>query len=138
MGSGSWGLGEILHPDLPEFRRHYRFFFNPIRYTSLGLAVCEAMMAGIPVVGLATTELSTVIENGYSGFIHTDINYLVDKMAMLIDDPAIAKDIGNNGRKTALKKFGIERFITDWETLFEEVAAKKGKRPLRGIIGQIE
>ena len=57
MGSESvGGLGEVLHPQLPGFIRQYRFFFNPIRYTSLGLAVIEAMMIGMPVVGLATTE----------------------------------------------------------------------------------
>ncbi|HEY0771079.1 MAG TPA: hypothetical protein VGD31_12175 [Sphingobacteriaceae bacterium] len=28
------GLGEILHPQLPEFISQYRFFFNPIRYRS--------------------------------------------------------------------------------------------------------
>jgi hypothetical protein len=42
------GLGEILHPQLPSFISQYRFFFNPIRYTSLGLAVLEAMMTGMP------------------------------------------------------------------------------------------
>ena len=61
------GLGEILHPGLPDFIKDYRFMFNPIRYTSLGLAVIEAMMVGLPVVGLATTEMVTVIRDGISG-----------------------------------------------------------------------
>lgn len=26
------GLGEILHPELPEFIAQYRFFFNPIQH----------------------------------------------------------------------------------------------------------
>ncbi|HEY7293418.1 MAG TPA: glycosyltransferase family 1 protein, partial [Dehalococcoidia bacterium] len=33
------GIGEIPPPKLPAFIARYRFFFNPIRYTSLGLAV---------------------------------------------------------------------------------------------------
>jgi glycosyltransferase involved in cell wall biosynthesis len=124
MGTGDLGLGEVLHPQLPAFQSRYRFFFNPIRYTSLGLAICEAMMMGIPVVGLATTELSAVIDNGYSGFIHTDINYLVDKMKMLIEDPKLAKEIGSNGREVALKRFSIDRFTKDWEQLFAEVTKR--------------
>jgi glycosyltransferase involved in cell wall biosynthesis len=127
MGTGEHGLGEVLHPQLPEFQSHYRFFFNPIRYTSLGLAICEAMMMGIPVVGLATTELSAVIDNGFSGFIHTDINYLIDKMKLLIADPELAKEIGNNGREVALKRFNISRFTNDWEQLFTEVASSKNR-----------
>ncbi len=67
MGTGCLGLGEVLHPQLPEFISNYRFFFNPIRYTSHGLAVCEAMMQGIPIVALATTEMSSIIENGKNG-----------------------------------------------------------------------
>jgi glycosyltransferase involved in cell wall biosynthesis len=127
MGTGELGLGEVLHPQLPEFQSRYRFFFNPIRYTSLGLAVCEAMMMGMPVVGLATTELSAVIDNGYSGFIHTDINYLIEKMKLLIKDPVLAKEIGNNGREVAMKRFNIQRFVNDWEQLFIEMASRKNK-----------
>lgn len=125
MGTEDIGLGEILHPQLPEFQSNYRFFFNPIRYTSLGLAICEAMMMGMPVVGLATTELSAVIDNGYSGFIHTDINYLIEKMKLLINDPALAREIGNNGREVARERFNIKRFTTDWANLFMEVSNKK-------------
>ena len=61
MGTKEYGgIGEVLHPQLPSFISNYRFMFNPIRYTSFGLSVCEAMMLGMPVVTLATTEYSTV------------------------------------------------------------------------------
>lgn len=119
MGSEEFGLGEVLHPQLPEFISHYRFFFNPIRYTSLGLAVCEAMMSGMPVVGMATTELVSVIRNGTNGFVHTDISYLIIKMKALLKDRHMAQQIGQEGRQTALKRFGIERFTTDWLKIFQ-------------------
>ncbi len=124
MGTGDLGLGEVLHPQLPEFISKYRFFFNPIRYTSLGLAVCEALMQGIPVVGLATTELSAVIDNGHSGFIHTDVNYLIDKMNLLIEDAELARQIGAGGRQLAQSRFNIMRFVQDWEQLFNQVSQK--------------
>jgi hypothetical protein len=124
MGTGEFGLGEVLHPQLPSFTSEYRFFFNPIRYTSLGLAICEAMMIGIPVVGLATTELTTVIQNGVNGFIHTDIQYLVDKMKLLLDDRELAWRIGQEGRKTAIERFNIKRFTDEWERTFHDVVQK--------------
>lgn len=124
MGTGDLGLGEVLHPQLPEFISKYRFFFNPIRYTSLGLAVCEALMQGIPVVGLATTELSAVIDNGRSGFIHTDVNYLIDKMNLLIEDADLARQIGAGGRELAQNRFNIMRFTHDWEQLFNRVTSQ--------------
>ncbi|MCF2497193.1 glycosyltransferase family 4 protein [Dyadobacter chenhuakuii] len=118
--SESGGLGEVLNPQLPEFISHYRFFFNPIRYTSFGLAVCEAMMIGMPVVALATTEYVTVIKDGESGFIDTNIGNLIDKMNSLIADPARAADMGAKAKQTALEKFDINRFTSDWENTFRQ------------------
>jgi glycosyltransferase involved in cell wall biosynthesis len=114
------GLGEILHPQLPDFIKQYRFFFNPIRYTSLGLAVLEAMMIGIPVVGLATTEMVTVIRNKESGILHTDCTYLIEEMKTLLDDRALAAKLGEAGRQVAIQRFNISRFIREWEQLIHE------------------
>jgi glycosyltransferase involved in cell wall biosynthesis len=115
------GLGEILHPQLPDFLKQYRFFFNPIRYTSLGLAVLEAMMVGLPVVGLATTEMVTVIQNGHNGILHTDISYLIGEMKKLIEDPAYAARLGNAGKQTVTERFNIQRFKSDWYELLSRV-----------------
>src|SRR3954469_1684893 len=42
------GLGAARHDRLFDLASCYRFFSNPIRYPSLGLAVIEAMMVGLP------------------------------------------------------------------------------------------
>lgn len=115
------GLGEVQLARLPAFEARYRFFFHPIRYTSLGLALLEAMMIGMPVVGLATTELVTIIENGRSGFIHTDLRVLEDNMRELLKDPALARRLGENGRRVVRDRFNIGRFVSDWNRAFQEV-----------------
>jgi hypothetical protein len=112
------GLGEVQPMELAELEARYRFFFNPIRYTSLGLAVCEAMMIGMPVVGLATTEMVTVIENDVSGYLDTDLGRLVESMTELLRYPAEARRLGAGARRTALDRFGIKRFARDWEQAF--------------------
>lgn len=109
------GLGEVPFNDLLQFESRYRFFFNPIRYTSLGLAVCEAMMIGMPIMGLATTEMSAVINNGVNGFIDTDLGRLVDCMKELLRSPELARRISENGRNYARKHFNIQRFARDWD-----------------------
>jgi hypothetical protein len=115
------GLGEIFPPDLPEFESHYRFYFHPLRFTSLGLALIEAMLVGLPVVGLATTELVTVIKNGENGFIDTDPARLIEPMRMLLADKAEAVRIGEAGRRVAHERFDIRRFARDWEETFSLV-----------------
>jgi glycosyltransferase involved in cell wall biosynthesis len=122
------GLGEVLHPELPEFLKRYRFFFNPIRYTSLGLAVLEAMMVGLPVVGLATTEMATVFSNGHSGWIHTDVDYLVDRMQELLNDREAAARMGLAGREIARERFSLERFARDWDQLLHRIVSEASAR----------
>lgn len=117
------GIGEIEHAQLPAFAAPYRFFFNPIRYTSLGLAVIEAMMIGMPVVALATTEMATVIDNGRSGYIDTSLQTLVARMQELLADPALARRLGQGAQAAARERFGIERFAADWSAAFRFVTA---------------
>lgn len=82
------GLGEIDHPALPAFAARYRFLFSPVRYSSLSLSTLEAMMSGMPVVALATTEMATVIEHGVSGYAVTDARQLGPCMRALLQTPA--------------------------------------------------
>jgi hypothetical protein len=117
----SGGVGEIANDELAGFMARYRFFFNPIRYTSLGLAVIEAMMVGLPVIGLATTELPTVIENGVSGFVHTDLDRLIEAMRSLLEHSQEARAMGQAAQRTARERFGIERFAADWDGALREV-----------------
>jgi len=115
------GLGEIGHADLPKLLGRYRFFFNAIRYTSLGLAVCEAMAVGLPVVALATTEMATVVENGVSGLADTRVDRLVAHMQRLLAYPDEAARLGAGARRTAERRFSIERFVRDWNDALDDV-----------------
>jgi glycosyltransferase involved in cell wall biosynthesis len=108
------GAGEAPHDVLPGLMASHRFFFNPIRYTSLGLAVVEAMMVGMPIIGLATTELPTVIRNGESGFVDTRVDRLVDAMRELLRNRGEAARLGEGARRVALERFNIARFVADW------------------------
>jgi len=83
--------------------------------------VLEAMTIGMPIVGLATTELATVIENGVHGFIDTDVRRFVEPMRQLLADPDLARRLGDNARRRARERFGIERFARDWEETFASV-----------------
>jgi hypothetical protein len=124
IGMGSkeiGGLGEFPYDQIASILSKYRFFFNPIRYTSLGLSVCEAMTIGLPMIGVATTEMVRTVENNVSGFIDTNINVLIEKMNLLIENPQEAKRLSEGAQRLAQKRFTIQRFARNWEKAFQDV-----------------
>lgn len=118
------GQGEVPHNELGAFTAQYRFFFHPMRYTSLGLAVIEAMLVGLPIIGLPTTELVSVIQNGVNGWLSLDPNELIAQMERLLADPELARAWGRNARATALRRFNMQRFTGEWEALFASACAR--------------
>jgi hypothetical protein len=121
------GIGEIRRDDLPAFEARYRFFLNPIRWTSLGLALIEAMTIGMPIVALATTEIPDVLADGVSGLVSTDVERLVVGMQALLDDRELARRLGAAARDIALERFSIERFGRDWTAAFAEVTGRRDR-----------
>ncbi|AKD54002.1 glycosyltransferase [Spirosoma radiotolerans] len=115
------GIGEIHYSQLHQTVAEYRFLFSPMRYSSLPLAVIEAMTIGMPIVALATTELPRVIQNGVHGFVSTDPDELMDAMEQLLDNPAEARRMGDNARELARRDFGLDRFVADWNAVFAEL-----------------
>lgn len=132
MGSRALdGLGDLPLDRLHARLGRYRFFFNPIRYTSLGLAVCEAMMIGLPIVGLATTEMSTAVIDGVNGFVDTDPGRLMLHMRRLLAEPEEARALAEGARRIARARFGIARFVADWNRVFAEATGRALTGPLR-------
>ena len=114
------GLGDIPYRWLHREMAEHRFLFSPCRYTSLPLAVIEALTIGMPIVALATTELPDVIQNGVHGYLSNDLDVLIAGMRRLIDDPDHARELGANARELATRRFGFERFARDWDVAFAQ------------------
>ncbi len=91
------GLGAIAPTELWPLASRYRFFFHPIRWTSLGLALLEAMTIGMPVVAVASTEVASVIDDGVSGVVDTRFDRLVERIRDLLRDPEEARRLGAAG-----------------------------------------
>ena len=114
------GLGDISYRYLHARMAQYRFLFSPVRYTSLPLAVVEGMTLGMPIVALATTELPTVIEHGVTGFVSCKLDELIDGMRYLVANPDAARAMGSRAREVAQKRFGLQRFASDWNAAFQQ------------------
>jgi glycosyl transferase family 1 len=113
--------------DLPQRHMHdalaaHRVYLHLSRWTSLGLSLLEAMHLGMPVVALAATAVPTAVPTD-AGIVDTDVRVLRDAAAELLRDPERCVQLGKAARAAALERFGLARFLAEWDALLEEAAA---------------
>jgi hypothetical protein len=132
FGMGTDGLGDALGVpgvrgcgDLPQHRMHAelarrRVYLHTARWTSLGLSLIEAMMLGMPVVVVGTTEAPETVPPA-AGVVSTDLRRLRRGLAELVADPDAAAAAGRTAREAALARFGVERFLRDWDGVLTRV-----------------
>jgi glycosyltransferase involved in cell wall biosynthesis len=138
FGMGSSGLDERFaddpsyrppshpintHGDLPNTAMHAelaqrRLYIHPLRWTSLGLSLLEAMHLGMPVVALATTEAIRAVPPE-AGAISTNVDDLIGAARRLIDDPDEAQHKGQAARAFVREHYGLDNFLAAWTHLLE-------------------
>jgi glycosyltransferase involved in cell wall biosynthesis len=116
-----------LHDDLPQARLHevlgtHRAYLHPYRWTSLGLALLEAMVLGMPVLALATTEAPRAVPPE-AGLVTCDVAALHERAQRWLADHAAAREAGLAARAHVLGHYGLQRFLDDWDELLKEVAS---------------
>ena len=124
FGMDAASLGGI--EDLPQDELHTemarrRLYLHPIRWTSLGLSLLEAMHLAMPVVALGTTEAFEAVP-AEAGVVSTDVDRLAEGIRRLMADEDEARERGEAARAAALRRYGLGRFLADWDDLLQEVA----------------
>jgi hypothetical protein len=127
FGIDAAALGGV--EDVPQARLHdemarRRVYLHPIRWTSLGLSLLEAMQLGMPVVALATTEVPRAVPAA-AGVVSCDPAEVRAAVRGFVDDPAAARAAGATARRWARERYGLELFLADWERLLAEVVGAR-------------
>ena len=120
--AGAPGIRSVA--DLAQDRLHdqmarRRLYLHPVRWTSLGLSLLEAMHLGMPVVALATTEVVEAVPPE-AGVISTQVEVLAEAARRLVADPEQARLMGKAARVAATGRYGLGRFLADWDGLLED------------------
>jgi hypothetical protein len=114
-------IGDVRQEDMHRELARRRLYLHPMRWTSLGLSLVEAMHLGLPVVAVAGTEVPQAVPPS-AGVVSTDVRELGDAMRRFLADPEAAAMTGKAARTHALERFGLGRFLADWHRTIEEVA----------------
>jgi glycosyltransferase involved in cell wall biosynthesis len=80
------------------------------------------MHLGMPVVGLATTEVVEAVPPD-AGCVSNRIEVLQSSLRRLAEDPHEARCMGDNARAAALQRYGLRRFLRDWDAVLEQACA---------------
>lgn len=116
------GIEDLRQDELHAEMARRRAYLHPIRWTSLGLSLIEAMQLGMPVVALATTEAVEAVPAD-AGVLSTRVETLARGLRDLVAHPGLARERGRAARRAALERYGLDRFLAGWDGLLEEVAA---------------
>lgn len=101
-------------------------FALPSYSENFGIAVLEAMAAGVPVAISDQVNLWRGVERGAAGLVSPcNTDAFTGLLERLLGDPAGAQRMGEAGRALAREKFTWPRIAGALETLYEDVAARR-------------
>ena len=114
------GHGDVSPPRLWAEVARRRVYLHTARWTSLVLSLLEAMFLGMPIVSVATTMAPLVVP-GEAGVVSADVTTLGHALQCFLTDHGAAVAAGKAAREYALAHFGLERFLTEWDDLIEQL-----------------
>lgn len=120
MRSEPYGGEDLTQNRLHDAMAQRRVYLHPNRWTSLGLSLIEAMHLGMPIVAVAATEVPYAVPAD-AGVVSTDRSVLAGALARLVGDPETAAAVGRRAREVALRRYGLARFLDDWDRILEDV-----------------
>lgn len=111
--------------DIPAMLWSLTLFVSAARSEPFGLAIVEAMAAGLPIVATASEGAIEIIEDGVSGKLvpADDAEALARAINDLLDDPLQCSRLGRNALFAARQRYSLERMASDTEKVYYEVLA---------------
>jgi hypothetical protein len=118
LGAPIRGMGDVPQAKMLGELGRRRCYVHPFRWTSLGLSLVEAMLVGLPVVAVGATAAFEAVPAG-AGLVSTRLDDLHAALRRYVEDPDLAAEAGRRGRAGAIERFGLDRFLRDWDRVLE-------------------
>lgn len=100
-------------------------FLNTSTISPVPTSLLEAMACGCPVVTTATCMIPEIINNGINGYMSNNEEELRKSIEQLLKAPEIQKEMGAAARQTILEKFSEQKFIDNWNNIFDTAYGAK-------------
>ena len=120
------GVGDRLHFSgyVPDTRRLYLaadVLLMPSLFEGLPMSLLEAMAMRVPVVASALDGIAEVLENGRDGFLvsNGDLNLFLERICQVIEDPSLARTLGEAAANKIASRFSAERMCREVEQIYD-------------------
>ncbi len=114
--------------DVPRLLAAADLLVLPSLYEGLPNVVLEAMRFRKPVVATAAPGTTEVVEDGVTGLLVPlrDPPALTQAIRRVIEDPELARGLGEAGRARVEAEFGVTLMVERFASLYEQLAREKG------------
>ncbi|MDI3279915.1 MAG: glycosyltransferase family 4 protein [Bacillota bacterium] len=116
--------------EMPRVYRRAEVCVYPSRFEEpFGLAVIEAMAAGKPIVASRAGGMPELIQPGRTGYLvaREDSRHLAEVCLALLQNPRLARQIGEAGQCEARRRFTVERMVAETEGLYRQLVTAERK-----------
>lgn len=114
-------VGMLRRSEIDPLYAAADLFVFPSTTETQGIAICEALSAGLPVVAVNAGGIPENIQSGVDGFLTPDDpTEFAERIQGLIEDPGRRLEMSANARANSAN-FCIERMVGDFERLYSSV-----------------
>ncbi|NKB64466.1 MAG: glycosyltransferase [Gammaproteobacteria bacterium] len=119
-------IGNTLTPH--NWMKHADIFASTSTIEAFPMAICEAMMVGLPIVAVAYNESAETLIPNTAGFVISTENqsanavseHFADALMSLMSDRERRITMGKQAAKS-VERYQVKHVISQWEKLFEEL-----------------
>lgn len=129
MSDGVHFLGRCTRDEVYATLRAMDVFAFPSLAEGFGVAVLEAMAAGVPPVVSDIPAMREVVGDAGRYVDPTDVEALRRALRTLLADPDERREVGRRSRERALSEFPLSRTVDEHLALYERLLARKGRAP---------
>jgi glycosyltransferase involved in cell wall biosynthesis len=116
-------IGTIPYDQMPCRYHQMDILLHPSVREGLCLSILEAMGCALPVVASDCSSIPEQIDHGKGGFLCPvgDVDAFAERINQLADSPELRKEMGEYNRAKVEKYFTLERMVSEYRELFEQV-----------------
>jgi glycosyltransferase involved in cell wall biosynthesis len=119
--------GAVPHPQILQMLRSADLLVHCSEHEGLGLAIMEAMGAGLPVVASRVGGVPDLVCEGKTGFMlfPDDVEAYADRIILLLKNDHLREKLGKNGRNFAVKHLSKDTILSQTEKVYQDVLRER-------------